>query len=123
MPTSSEGVTVVSPSTGSGADDLQIDLVSAVKALRAQIAEAAAADPGSDIRFKVGPIELEFTVALTRDRSAKGGVKAWVVTADVEGKRSAAHTHRVLLNLTPLSATTGESLEINNSDPGHRIVR
>jgi hypothetical protein len=45
------------------------------------------------------------------------------VTADVEGKRSAAHTHRVLLNLTPLSATTGESLEINNSDPGHRIVR
>ncbi|MFF0630105.1 trypco2 family protein [Streptomyces sp. NPDC004296] len=34
----------------------QIDLVSAVQALRAQITEAAATDPGSDIRFQVRPI-------------------------------------------------------------------
>ncbi|QFQ98221.1 hypothetical protein F9278_20710 [Streptomyces phaeolivaceus] len=108
---------------GLGSDHVPIDLVSAVKALRAQITEAAATDPESDIRFQVGPIELEFTVALTRDRSVKGGVKAWVVTADAEGKRSTAHTHRVTLNLTPISAATGESPEINNSDSGHRIVR
>ncbi|MBP5892968.1 trypco2 family protein [Streptomyces scabiei] len=100
-----------------------IDLVSAVKALRTQITEAAATDPESDIRFQVGPIELEFTVALTRDRSVKGGVKAWVVTADAEGRRSTEHTHRITLSLTPVSASTGESPEINNADAGHRIVR
>ncbi|MFE2531420.1 trypco2 family protein [Streptomyces sp. NPDC059371] len=100
-----------------------VDLVAAVQALRAQITEAAASDPDSDIRFQVGPIQLEFTVALTRDRTVKGGVKAWVVTADAERKRSTAHTHRVTLNLTPVSATTGESPEIRNTDSGHRIVR
>lgn len=109
------------PSDGPG--DAPVELVSAVQALRAQITEAAASDPDSDIRFQVGPIQLEFTVSLTRDRTAKGGVKAWVVTADAERKRSTAHTHRVTLNLTPVSATTGESPEIRNTAPGHRIVR
>ncbi|MFF7391698.1 trypco2 family protein [Streptomyces scabiei] len=108
---------------GTDPDAVPIDLVSAVTALRTQITEAAAADPHSDIRFQVGPIELEFTVALTRDRSVKGGVKAWVVTADAEGRRSTAHTHRVTLRLTPVSAATGESPEINSSGSGHRIVR
>ncbi|KPH99576.1 hypothetical protein OK074_0705 [Actinobacteria bacterium OK074] len=100
-----------------------IDLVAAVQALRNQITEAAATDPDSDVRFQVGPIELEFTVALTRDRSVKGGVKAWVVTADAEGRWSREHTHRVTLSLTPVSATTGTSPEISNTDSGHRIVR
>ncbi|MEU4986279.1 trypco2 family protein [Streptomyces sp. NPDC021969] len=103
--------------------DAPVELVSAVRALRAQITEASTSDPDSDIHFQVGPIQLEFTVSLTRDRTAKGGIKAWVVTADAEGKRSTAHTHRVTLNLTPLSATTGESPEIHNTAPGHRIVR
>ncbi len=80
-----------------GSEAVPIDLVSAVKALREQITEAAGTDPTSDIRFQVGPIELEFTVALTRDKTVKGGVKAWVVTADAEGKRSMAQTHRVTL--------------------------
>ncbi|MDF3292629.1 trypco2 family protein [Streptomyces silvisoli] len=101
----------------------QIDLVTAVQALRAQITEAAATDSDSDIRFQVGPIELEFTVALTRDRSVKGGVKAWVVTADADAKRSTAQTHRVKLNLTPVNAATGTSPEISNTDSGHRLVR
>lgn len=106
-----------------GPGDAPVELVSAVKALRAQITEAAASDPDSDIHFQVGPIQLEFTVSLTRDRTAKGGIKACVVTADAERKRSTAHTHRVTLNLTPVSATTGESPEIRNTAPGHRIVR
>ncbi|MEU1201148.1 MULTISPECIES: trypco2 family protein [Streptomyces] len=104
-------------------DSPPIDLVSAVRALRTQITEAAGADPDSDIRFRIGPIELEFTVALTRDQSVKGGVKAWVVTADTEGRWSTAHTHRVTLNLEPLSASTGTSPEIGTADAGHRIVR
>ncbi|MFC4503522.1 MULTISPECIES: trypco2 family protein [Streptomyces] len=104
------------------ATPIDIDLVSAVQALRTQITEAARTAPGSDIRFQVGPIELEFTVALTRDKTVKGGVKAWVVTADAEGKWSTATTHRVKLNLTPVSASTGESPEINTVDPSHRIV-
>ena len=101
----------------------KIDLVSAVQALRAQITEAAATDAHSDIRFQVGPIELEFTVALTRDNSVKGGVKAWVVTADADVRRSTAETHRVKLNLTPVSASTGTSPEISNTDSGHRLIR
>ncbi|WP_329222827.1 hypothetical protein OG352_36635 [Streptomyces sp. NBC_01485] len=101
---------------------LSIDLVSAVQALRTQITEAAATDPGSDIRFQVGPIQLEFTVALTKDRTVQGGVKAWVVTAGAEGRWSNAQTHRVTLNLTPILASTGESPEIRNTDAGHRLV-
>ncbi|MET9406030.1 trypco2 family protein [Streptomyces sp. NPDC002935] len=106
-----------------GPAEVSVELVAAVRALRAQITEAAASDPDSDLRFQMGPIQLEFTVALTRDRTAKGGIKAWVVTADAERKRSMAHTHRVTLNLTPVSAATGESPEIRNTESGHRIVR
>ncbi|MEV0174595.1 trypco2 family protein [Streptomyces sp. NPDC050803] len=102
-------------------EKLPVDLVSAVRALRAQITEAAATDPASDIRFQVGPIQLEFTVALTRDRKVQGGVKAWVVTAGAEAAWSNAETHKVTLNLTPVSATTGQSPEISNTDPAHRL--
>ncbi|MGY1501858.1 trypco2 family protein [Streptomyces sp. QTS52] len=107
----------------SGPGEAPVELVSAVRALRAQITEAAATDPDSDLRFQVGPIQLEFTVSLTHDRTTKGGVKAWVVTADAEAKRSMARTHRVTLNLIPVSTITGESPEIRNTDSGHRIVR
>lgn len=103
--------------------DAQVELESAVRALRAQITSAAASAPDSDLHFQVGPIQLEFSVSLTRDRTVKGGIKAWVITTDAERKRSMAHTHRVTLNLTPVSAASGESPEIRNTAPGHRIVR
>ncbi|MEW9555283.1 trypco2 family protein [Nonomuraea sp. NPDC050783] len=41
-------------------------------------------EPGSQIAFAVGPIELEFAVELKADAKAKAGFKAWVVTAGAE---------------------------------------
>ncbi|MEV0493037.1 trypco2 family protein [Streptomyces atratus] len=43
-----------------------------MRALRAQITEAAASDPDSDIHFQVGPIQLELTVFADPRRDRQG---------------------------------------------------
>ncbi|WP_236047901.1 trypco2 family protein [Streptacidiphilus fuscans] len=91
-----------------------IDLADAITAIRDQLVDAAGRGAGADIGFEVGPIELEFTVALKRDARAKGGVRAWVFSVDGEVGEAYDRTHRVAVTLTPKSRTTGGSLEVGN---------
>lgn len=91
-----------------------IDLADAIAAIRDQLVDAAGRGAGSDIGFEVGPIELEFTVALKRDARAKGGVRAWVFSVDGEVGEAYDRTHRVAVTLTPKSRTTGGSVEVGN---------
>jgi hypothetical protein len=85
-----------------------IELADAVAAVRDELLEAAARGAGSDVRFGVGEVVLEFTVELREDSTAKAGIKAWVVTAGVEGSSGRADTHRVSVTLHPRSKSGGE---------------
>lgn len=51
--------------------------------------------------FAVGEVQLEFTVQLRRDASAKAGFKAWVLSAEVGGTLGSTSGHRVAVTLHP----------------------
>ena len=79
--------------------------------MRDELIEAAARrDPGQQVGFKVGPIELEFTVELRVDAKAKTGFKAWVLSGDVEAGAARARTHKVKLTVTPTTPDGGDLL-------------
>ncbi len=101
-----------------GVSDAGIDLADAVAAVRDQLMEAAARGVGERIGFVVGPIQLEFTVELRKDATAKAGVRAWVFTADASVGASSVRTHKVALTLTPKDLETGGEILVGNENKG-----
>jgi hypothetical protein len=96
----------------------EIELSAAVRAVREQLAQAALDGTGSAVRFEVGPIQMEFAVEIRREAGVKGGVKAWVLSADAEARASRGTTHRVSFTLTPKDAATGRPLEVGEKESG-----
>ena len=96
----------------------EIELSAAVRAVREQLAQAALDGTGSAVRFEVGPIQMEFAVEIRREAGVRGGVKAWVLSADAEAKASRGTTHRVSFTLTPKDAATGHPLEVGEQESG-----
>lgn len=96
----------------------EIELSNAVHAIREQLTQAMQHGADSPIHMTVGPIQMDFTVELRREATATGGVKAWVVSADAEAKKSRGTTHRVSFTLTPKDSVTGRDIEVGNDDPG-----
>ncbi|MFC1404473.1 MULTISPECIES: trypco2 family protein [Streptacidiphilus] len=99
-------------------DFSEIELSTAVRAIREQLVRAALDGAGAPIRFEVGPIQMDFAVELRREAGARGGVKAWVLSAEAEAKASRATTHRVSFTLTPKDAVSGAPIEVGNQEPG-----
>jgi hypothetical protein len=95
-----------------------VELAAAVRAVRDELVRASADAEGETVRFDVGEIEMEFAVELRHDAGAKGGFKAWVVSADADARTSRARTHRVAFTLTPRNAVTGRGVEIGADSPG-----
>ncbi|KAF4405532.1 MULTISPECIES: trypco2 family protein [Streptomyces] len=93
----------------------EIDLETAVRALRDQLLRAAAQAGDQQILFEVGPIEMEFLVELRRDAKLRGGVRAFVASAEGEAAAGRTRTHRVCLTLTAKDPTGG-NLHISSAD-------
>ncbi|EFL32653.1 conserved hypothetical protein [Streptomyces viridochromogenes DSM 40736] len=72
--------------------------------------QAVTRGAGQDLAFRVGPIELEFSVELRQDARAKAGFKAWVVSGDAEAGAARGRTHRVTVTLTPKSGDGREDI-------------
>jgi hypothetical protein len=92
-------------------DKAWVGVGEAIRALRTELDEAAAA-PGGTVRFELGPIEMEFALTLTRGLDGKAGVQFGVVTIGAGGSLSSESVHRVKFVLTPKDAQTGDALEI-----------
>jgi hypothetical protein len=82
-------------------DEHRIELADAIEAIRGQLVAAAERGAGSGLAFEVGDIQLEFGVQLTHDRTAEGGVKAWVLTGGYKSEQTRAETQRVCVTLKP----------------------
>jgi hypothetical protein len=88
--------------------EAQIPLASAIRALRAELVEAVRAGEGEEIRFALGPVELELEVEAGAEGGINGGIKFWLVSIGGKGSRSSSATHRVKLTLTvQLASETG----------------
>ena len=86
----------------------RIPLAAAVGELRQQILLAMAQAQGEELRFRLGPVELELQVQLEASDKIEGGVKAWVLSFGASDSQSTAETHRVKLTLEPETAAGGD---------------
>jgi hypothetical protein len=92
-----------------------IPIAEAIQTIRREIVKAAKAGENEDIKFELGPIELEFQVEIAQERSGTSGVSAgfnvWVIEAEVSGEGTVQHsratTHTVKLTLNPTNAQGG----------------
>jgi hypothetical protein len=83
-------------------DNAAVGLADAIAALRRELTSALESGRGEDIRFRLGPVELEFELDVTRELKAGGGVQFWVVSLDGSGQRSNSSRHHIKLSLQPV---------------------
>ncbi|MFD9812189.1 trypco2 family protein [Streptomyces sp. NPDC059080] len=78
-----------------------IELSSVIRDLRDELEQAVAAAEGEALRFELGTIELEVSVALERTGQAGAKVRFWVVETDADATVAATSTQRLTLALRP----------------------
>ncbi|MFB6558846.1 MULTISPECIES: trypco2 family protein [unclassified Streptomyces] len=93
----------------------EISIGEAIDHLRAELSAARLRAAHDGVRFELGDISLEFTVELKRDKTAKGSVKAWVVSGEAGATRTETATHRIAFTLRAVDGD-GQGIRIANSD-------
>lgn len=78
-----------------------IELAELIGQLRAELSAAMAAGEGEELRFELGPVELELSVKVDREAAAGGKVRFWVVDASTDGKLVSGTTQTIKLTLDP----------------------
>jgi Trypsin-co-occurring domain 2 len=104
-------------SVGNGGEvavaDSDLELAEAIDVLRAELRKAQDSGRASDVRFSVGPVEVELAIEVVK--KAGGGVSVNVLNLlSVEGKRgvSKGETNRVKVALNPIGAD-GKPFEVS----------
>lgn len=78
-----------------------IELSEMIGQLRGELTKAMAEGEGKDLRFALGPVELELSVSVQRDVAANGRVKFWVVELGADAKAGGHDVQTVRLTLEP----------------------
>jgi Trypsin-co-occurring domain 2 len=92
---------------GDGVSELDVPLASAIEVLRNELVEAVRAGKDQEIRFALGPIELELQVAVEKKADGQAGIKFWLVSVGGGAGRSSGTTHTLRLKLTPTRGGEG----------------
>lgn len=79
-----------------------IPLASAIRVLREQLQDAVRAGQGEELRFALGPVELELRVQAAHEGGGEAGIKFWLVSIGARASSSSQTTHTVRLSLTPV---------------------
>ncbi len=87
-------------------------LSDAITSIRSELTKAMSSSGESEIRFRLGPVELEFELEARKDAGATAGVKFWVVSVGAKGDVSAGSTHRIKLTLQPVGPN-GVDVEVS----------
>jgi hypothetical protein len=88
------------------------ELAEAIAAVREQLSRAQKEGADEDLRFRVGPVELEFDMVMSRTAGAQGGLKVYVLTLGAKGEWTSGSTHRVKVTLQPIDPRTGEDAKV-----------
>lgn len=100
---------------------MALDLAEVIAELRTELADAIDKGRNEALRFEVGPVELELTVAVEKSGTTGGKVKFWVVEAGVDGKIASTSTQKVKVTLTPRQSGVPGPPEVSGSElPGER---
>lgn len=78
-----------------------VELAELIRQLRAELSEAMRAGDGADMRFELGPVELDLTVGVDREVNPGAKVRFWVVELGAEARAASQTTQRIKLTLDP----------------------
>ena len=93
-------------------------LADTIAAVRRELGVAQAAGEGQAVKFRTGPVELEFEVAVTRTGGGEFGVRVWVLTLGAKGELGHATTQRIKVTLQPVNPETGQDAQIADTRTG-----
>lgn len=80
----------------------ELTLADAIMSLRLELQQAMQDGDGEPLRFALGPVQLELTIAAASSAGGGGKLGLWrVVTVEGKGERSSSSTNRLTLTLTP----------------------
>ena len=96
--------------------EVTVGLADAIKALRAELSASMAEGRDKELKFRLGPVEMEFGVEVAKEVGGEAGIKFWVVSVSGKGGVATKATHRVKLQLQPLDAG-GQDFVINATGP------
>jgi hypothetical protein len=85
---------------------MAVALADVVANLRAELVEAMRAGDGEELRFELGPVEVELTVAVDREAKPGAKVKFWVLELGADTKIGSLSTQRIKLTLDPRHAAS-----------------
>ncbi|MEV5977420.1 trypco2 family protein [Streptomyces sp. NPDC052114] len=83
-----------------------MELAEMIRALRAELNEALADGADHPVRFELGPVEIEATVAAERTAGGQGKIRFWVLEGGADTARSSSRTQRITLTLQPRLRTS-----------------
>ena len=84
-----------------------IELAEVIRGLREELERAIVAGKGEALRFELGPIELEVSVAIEASAQAGAKVRFWVVEVGAQGNAGRTSTQRIKLVLSPRLGENG----------------
>ncbi|MFE9728123.1 trypco2 family protein [Streptomyces sp. NPDC005794] len=98
-----------------------IELASVIRDLREELDRAVSAAEGEALRFELGPIELELSVALERNAQAQAKVRFLVVDSGADARLGKTSTQRISLTLKPTLAGSHRPVAVSgNAEPNER---
>ncbi|MEV5980687.1 trypco2 family protein [Streptomyces sp. NPDC052114] len=96
------------------ANETWAGLAEAIAAVRGELQRAAEDGREEDLRFRTGPVELEFTVDVRKEGEARA--KVFVLPFGAEAKAAAAKgtVNRLKVTLQPVDPGTGEDARVGD---------
>src|SRR4051794_31417930 len=85
-------------------------LSAAISEVRHELAIAIEEGRDSEVAFRAGPVELEFTVGFERTAGGDGGIRVWVVSVGGRGELQSSQTNRLKVTLTPVDRQGNDRL-------------
>lgn len=82
-----------------------IELGEVIAELRRELQEAINQGEGQPLRFELGPVELEATVAVEKGGGGGAKVRFWVIELGGDAKVAQSSTQRIKLALQPRLAS------------------
>jgi hypothetical protein len=97
-----------------------IELSEVISELRRELQQAMETGEGQPLRFELGPIELETTVAIEKGGGGGAKVRFWVIELGGEGKANQTSAQRIKLALQPRMASGRTPLVAGDEVAGER---
>ncbi|MFF7534544.1 trypco2 family protein [Streptomyces bobili] len=84
-----------------------IELSELIRSLRRELNTAIDEGRSEQVRFELGPVELELTVVVDKEASGGAKVRFWVAELGADGRLARSDTQRITVTLQPRLTNSG----------------